>query len=501
METIVETSRGRLRGRAEHGVLAFRGIPYAEPPVGRLRFAAPRPARPWAGVRDALRFGAPAPQLPGMLGQLVAGAGDADPAEDCLTLNVFTPATDAGRRPVLVWIHGGGFTSGTGGSAIYDGSELARRGDAVVVTINYRLGALGFLPLEDPDDPGEPCGNFALQDQLAALAFVRDEVERFGGDPERVTLFGESAGAMSIGALLGSPAAEGLFGRAILQSGAAAHVSPPEQADRVAWTLLRELGVPARDAARLRALSVEDLLQAQVRTLGALGRNLSGLAFQPVEDERLLPRAPLEAIVAGSGQPLPLLIGTNLDEYKLYRPGDPKAEQLDDAGLLRRVTRLWGEERASALVAAYRTARSGRVPTDPTELWYAIETDRVFRIPALRLADAVRAHEAPVFVYLFTWASPALDGKLGACHGLDVPFVFGSHRMPALKGFVGEGETLDALSQRMQDAWLAFARSDVPEPGGWPVYDATRPTRILGASCGVELDPGAAERRAWQELL
>ena len=507
MNPVVETSVGRIEGLAETGVQVFRGIPFAAPPVGALRFRAPQAPEPWTGVREAMRFGPPAPQAPSPVMRMLGGQDELRWSEDCLRLNVWTPAADRGRRPVLVWIHGGAFTTGSGGFPIYDGSSLARRGDVVVVTINYRLGALGFLALPAFErEEGNVVGNFGLLDQMRALEWVRENAESFGGDPGNVTVFGESAGAMSLGALLGAPAARGLFRAAILQSGAAHNVSDAEQGERVAHVFAKELGVDPSDLRRLREAPAAAILEAQVRSVNALWGEVRGLAFQPVLDGRTLPRPPLDVVREGGARGVDLLVGTNLEEYKLYRPTDPKVESLDEAALLRRLARVvpGGEPAARRAIETYRLQREGAAAS-PTELWFAVETDRLFRVPALRLADAQAPHAARTFTYLFTWPSPALGGKLGSCHALELPFVFGTFDLPGLRAFVGDGDEAARLSQRMQDAWLAFARSGDPAHRAlerWPAHDPERcPVQIFGRECRVQERGDDSELRFWQGIV
>jgi para-nitrobenzyl esterase len=463
---------GQLDRVRERAVRVFRGIPYAAPPVGVRRWAAPEPEAPWTGVRDATRFGPTAPQRPSVLMRMLGMDGVASD-EDCLTLNVWTPAAgeDGGRRPVLVWLHGGGFTSGSGSMSVFDGAALARRGDAVVVTLNYRLGALGFLWLPELLAAGEPGANFGLLDQIAALEWVRAHARRLGADPDNVTLFGESAGAMSIGALLGAPRARGLFHRAILQSGA-----------------------------------VDALLDAQRHVVDESWRGIDGLAFQPVAEGAdapgaVLPRMSLEAVAAGDAHEVSLLVGTNLDEWRLFAMPDTKLAALDEAGLRRRLLRAPPRGAtdpvafADRLLAHYRAARPDATPR---ELWLAMQGDRTFRMPAVRLLEAQRPHQPRCFAYLFTWESPAFDGALGSCHALEVPFVFGSLRDPRAARLVGDGPAARRLAERMQDAWLAFARDGDP---GWPAYDlAKRATLLLGRECLLESDPLGTERRAWDGL-
>ncbi len=576
MDVLVETRKGRVRGRAEGGLAVFRGLPYARPPVGPLRFAPPEPADAWTGTRDCARFGPSASQNGALIGPVMS-LGIGRTGEDCLYLNVWTPAADRGRRPVMVWIHGGAFVLGSGSQMLYNGAALARRGDVVVVTINYRLGALGFLRLRERFGGRLPAtGNEGLLDQIAALEWVRDEIEAFGGDPDRVTIFGESAGAMSCATLLAVPRARGLFHRAILQSGAANFVWPREVAARVADHVLDELGVTSAEA--LRRLAPERILEVQRRFFGDLllgedhvlgnlspagqrvagamflgltlaqrrfgriavpiargladllrqrGRRRAagapssmaplrplrtrGLPFQPVMDGELLPVDPLAAITAGAARDVPLLIGTNRDESKLFAPLDPEAGILEEPRLVARCEEaitaghpgLSGMGRQA--VAVYRAARAARgEPVDPGELWFAIETDRTMRHPAMSLASAQAAHQPRTFAYLFTWSSPVLGGMLGSCHALDLPFVFGTLEHRLMRPLVGRGPAASALAARMQDAWVAFARTGRPAHPGledWPAYERTRRrTMILDAHCRVESAPREPERAFWESL-
>jgi para-nitrobenzyl esterase len=507
MDPRIETSSGWIEGDRDGDVLVFRGIPYARPPQGGLRLHAPLPPEPWTGVREAKAFGASAPQNPGRLAALLGNPSEVF-AEDCLYLNVWTPTADAARRPVMVWLHGGSFTTGSGSQPIYHGARLARRGDVVVVTINYRLGALGYLQLPALERESEiASANPGLLDQIAALRWVRENIAAFGGDPANTTVFGESAGAMSIGTLLGTPAAQGLFQRAILQSGAASNVYDREDAQRVAETFMKELGLAPDDLAGLRAQPLAAVLAAQERAAQQLLGVVRQLPFQPVVDGVVLPRRPLEAIADGLARDVAILIGTNLDEQKLYAPTDPKAQSLDEEGLLRRCRRILpepgpdGRPRGEHAVQRYRAAREGRFDVSPRELWFAIETDRWFRLPATRLAEQQAAHQPALWKYLFTWKSPALGGMLGSCHALEIPFVFGCVDDRLVQRFVGEHPAVPGISRRMQDAWLAFARSGDPGHAGldaWPRYDAQRrATMLLGEQCRVEHAPFEAERSFW----
>ena len=510
MGLIVETGCGRVEGVGEGGVEVFRGIPYAASTAGAGRWRPPAPPQPWSGVRDARRPGPMAPQPPGMISRLLGDSGLAMD-EDCLSLDVWTASADAARRPVLVWIHGGSFSTGSGSLAIYDGGVLARRGDVVVVTLNYRLGALGFLHLSElaREEGGAP-GNFGLLDQIAALEWVRANIAAFGGDPAQVTLFGQSAGAMCAATLIGAPRARGLFHRVILQSGAARSVHAPETAERVTAAFLAELGVGDGAAAALRALPVRAVLEAQDRTFERLRREIDEVPFQPSVDGALLSEQPLEAIRAGAAAELPLLIGTNRDEWRFYGLGDPKAARLDEEGLLRRFRRglpgvdASGRRLAERVVETYREARAGREGVSPTDLWFAIQTDRWFRHGAMQLAELHAMHQPATWAYVFHWGSAALDGNLGACHALDIPFVFGTGEYPSLRWLIGDDPGASVLAERMQDAWLAFARRGDPGHPGlphWPAYDGgRRATMLLGDSCAVADAPHEAERAFWDRI-
>jgi para-nitrobenzyl esterase len=574
MDAVVETSYGKIRGVREADLWVFRGVPFARPPVGDLRFRPPQPPEPWSGVRDATRFGPAAPQDANLLGPIM-NLGIDRTSEDCLYLNLWTPEIDATRRPVLAWIHGGAFVLGAGSQAIYDGAALARRGNVVVVTLNYRLGCLGFARLKTLSTNRMPAGgNEGLADQIAALEWVGAEIARFGGDPSSVTIFGESAGAMSCAALMAAPRAKGLFQRAILQSGAANYVSSSESATAVANEFLRELGVTASDAEALRETPAGRMVEAQGRLFWTLrsrvgrvrravprglvwlarmivglvrrafGRRSSGashrkgklqrlgwllrmlvgglkmlfviprqyprgLPFQPVIDGEVLPRHPFDAIEAGFAKGISLLVGTNLDEAKLFAFMDPEARRLTEPALIARCEHnipgadATGVSHGQRAVDVYRRARMGRGErTTPRELWFAIESDRTMRYPAMRLAELQCQHEPQTYAYLFTWRSPFWGGTLGACHALELPFVFGTLRHPLLAGFAGSGPTATALAERMQDAWIAFARTGNPTHAGigeWPPYEpARRATMIFDRTCRVEEAPREEERSFWE---
>jgi para-nitrobenzyl esterase len=500
--TTVETTLGTVRGAVHDDIHVFKGIPFAAPPIGDRRFRAPQPATPWTGVRDALHYSPVAPQNASPMEQLFGSQKPEQSEADCLTLNVFTPAADAARRPVMVWIHGGAFVGGSGSTPWYDGTAFAKNGDVVVVTVNYRLGALGFLHLDEIADgfAGSGSGNVGILDQVAALEWVRDNAEAFGGDPNNVTAFGESAGAMSVGTLLGLPAAKGLFAKAIPQSGAAHHARPTEVATDYARRFLELAGVTADGAgvAKLQELPLEAILDAQARLLPNTAA--SGLPFAPVVDGIVLPDKPIDAIGAGSAAGIAVLIGTTRDEMKLFSMVDPGLADLDDEKMVKRAAAIVGDKaRAQQLVDAYKSTRPDLATRD---LWNVLSTDHVFRIPATRLAERQSGLGNSVHMYRFDWATPVFGGQLGACHALEIPFVFDNLDAAGSDMFTGTASAeMRELARVMNEAWYTFARTGSPG-SNWPAYTSSdRKVMRFDLAPEVVDDPDAAEREAWEGVL
>jgi len=478
------------------GVTAFRGIPYAAAPVGALRLRPPRPPVAWSGERNGSTAGPAAPQRPGPLERTFGGYGQID--EDCLSVNVWTPGADPeAGRPVLVWVHGGAFTTGTGSLAWYDGSRLAARGDVVVISFNYRLGAFGFLHLGDlGGEAWAGSGNIGLLDQIAALRWIAGNVAAFGGDPGRVTVFGESAGAMSIATLLAMPEASGLFARAILQSGGGTFVQDRSTATALAVEILGELGVARHDLGRLADVPVDAMLDAQGRVGGR--RAGVGLAFVPVVDGATLPAPPEVALAAGAAAGVPVLAGTTRDEMRLFSAVAPDAFVADDdAGVVGHVAAIpdVGPDGAAAIAAAYRR----RWPDlSPTDLHVTIHTDHAFRRPAQRLAALQTAAGAGSWLYWFTWASPVLGGWLGSFHGLEIPFVFDNLGQPHVELLTGGAGDLQSLADAMSGAWLSFAQDGDP---GWPSYQPDgRATMRFDIPPELVSNPDPDLRRAWESI-
>lgn len=492
----VVTTAGKLEGTAHEGYLRFLGIPYAAPPVGALRFAPPAPPPPFATTFLAANFAPHAPQPDSTLEQALGeGATLVTSEADCLGLNVWTPACDDARRPVMFFVHGGSFLFGSSSSPIYGGAALAATHDVVVVSCNYRLGLLGFTHLDAfAGLPGRGSGNAGVLDVAAALSWVADNVERFGGDPDNVTAFGESAGAMAIGTLLGMEPGVRRFHKAILQSGASANVARAEEAAGHFEELRELLGEPENLEA-LRGLPVERLLEAQQLLTERHRRDR--LVFRPVVDGDVLERPPLAAVADGAVRDVPLLIGTNLDEWRLFSASDPSAWSAEEHDLPARLERLTATD-PGVVIATYRKRLGSGAPAK--EVLDAVATDVTFRNPAIRLADAQVRAGGSAHVYLFSWASPAFGGALGSFHGLELPFVFGT--LGTASGSLLTGGAAPAgLSEAIQQSWVAFARTGDPSSatvGEWPRYDERRrPTMVLDATCRVEDDPLRDERRLW----
>ncbi|MCN9243037.1 carboxylesterase family protein [Streptomyces sp. RY43-2] len=478
--TVCTTEQGAVRGRlSADGVASFLGLPYAAPPFGPLRFRAPAAPARRSGVREATAYGPTAPHAPYAPPFDALIPENEIPGEDCLNLNIWTPEPRPGAGlPVMVWLHGGAFSNGSGSASGYDGSAFARDG-VVCVTLNYRLGSDGFLHL-----PGVP-DNRGLLDQVAALRWVRANIASFGGDPERVTVFGESAGAMGIGVLLATGQARGLFRRAILQSGACHHVLRPSSAALIAARLAEKLGIEPTPKA-FAAVPLDDLLPAQAELRGEIGARPDPALW----GEAALNMMPFEPVTAGPSLPGPdcgvdLLVGSNREEYRLFLV---PTERMDvfPASRLRTMAAAYGVDPDRAL-SVYGASRPGAVPG---ELLEAVATDWFYRIPALRLAESVPGS----YVYEFAWRSPRYAGRLGACHALELGFVFDRLHDPSYAPMVGPRPP-QALADAMHAAWVSFATSGDP---GWPAYDtAGRTTMIFAEDSGPEDDPRARERLLW----
>jgi para-nitrobenzyl esterase len=470
---IAETTAGRIEGTLTDGIATFQGVPYAAPPVGTLRFRPPQPPEPWTDVRETREYGPSCPQPPD---RPMGWNGEPSVDEDCLYLNVWTPAIDDRERPVMFWIHGGGYAIGSGSWPLYDGTKLARRGDVVVVTVNHRLGPLGYLHLADAlGEEFATSGNNGQLDLIRALEWVRDNIASFGGDADNVTVFGESGGGAKITTLLAMPSASGLFHRAAIQSGPGLRASKPDAANAAAKKLLDALGVSTLD--ELQALPAE-------RFVGASGNGIGPMGYGPVVDGVVLPRNPYRALGEGTAIDVPVIVGVNRDEGAGSLP-----RELDEAGLRERLS-SFGEEHADEIIGLYRELFPDA--SDIDVLSFAI-TDSGMRAGSITLAERkVEGSSTPVFMYHFTYK---LAGRAG--HGYEIQFVFDN---------LGEGssETRQAVADAMSDAWIAFARTGDPSTDAlaWPAYTLSeRSTMIWGRDGGtIEDDPSASARELWRRL-
>lgn len=489
----VTTADGVVRGRRLGDLFTWRGIPFAAPPVGPRRLRAPQSVEPWTGVRDATEFGAAAPQS--RMGTALRPGKYQPISEDCLTLNVVAPATPSEKpRPVMVFVHGGAFVLGTTAMGLYRGDRLARRGDLVFVSVNYRLGALGFMDFREFSTPDRPFDtNLGLRDQVAALQWVQRNIAAFGGDPANVTVFGESAGGTSVTTLMATPAAGRLFARAIAESSAPVLVNEEHRAREWARQLLDLLGCddPADAVRVLESASPAELGKAGHRLSAQVLAATPGLhPFGPVVDGDFLPTHPLQAFTDGSAHPIPLVIGTNAREGTLF----PKI--LDglptDAARIDAMFALTDPEARERILAAYPG-----YPNPAAAI--ALGGDLTFWKPSIDIADAHSAH-ATTYSYRFDYAPRLMNWLgLGATHAFEMFAVFGYGDSAAGRALTAPGgrSGLRAVTDRMQENWIAFARHGAPE-SWWPRYDVEhRRTLVFDVPTRVERDPGRDRREAW----
>jgi len=502
----VEIATGKIRGAAAGGIHAFKGIPYGAPTGGANRFLPPRPAASWPGVRDALAYHGKAPQSPAQVKRRsemdgILGPLDTAPeTEDCLTLNVWTPGT-SGKRPVMVWLHGGAFAYGSGNRAVTEGANLARRGDVVVVSVNHRLNICGYLHLEDiGGERFAGSGNAGSLDMVAALEWVRDNIAQFGGDPTCVTIFGESGGGGKVSALLAMPAATGLFHRAAIQSGAAVRFTTRERANALAKAVLGQLGV---DAGELQDVPLGRLLGAIVPASRAAGPRAHPLLdrydFGPVVDGAVVSQHPAEPSTSPLGDGIPLMIGGTSQEASLFLDDDAVWHRtLGEEQLRERLDAVAGPDTDAAL-ALYRELLPGATPADRL---IAALTGSNFSVRTWLYAERRAARGgAPVFHYSLDWGSPFAGGRMGAHHAMDLPFVFDTTEVPlSTRSADGAPE----LAAAMSATWAQFARTGNPaNPAipAWPAYTtAERATMVFDARCRAVNDPGRDARALWSRV-
>ena len=493
---VAQTKLGKVQGLVgPQGILSFEGIPYARPPVGELRWKPPQPPEPWSGTLMATEYGPVAPQTVDAL----EPSSQLEQSEDCLSLNVWTPGIDGKRRPVMVWIHGGGWINGSSADESYEGWPTSKRGDVVVVSMNYRLGALGFLYLGRVGGPQyAESGNLGILDQEAALKWVRDNVAAFGGDPGNVTTFGESAGSMSVCTLMSMQSARGLFHRAIGESGALNTIRSVGYASEVTNRFMSMAGVT--DMAGLQSLTTEQIVKAQGDLMAAQFQ--ADTLFGPVVDGTVLPEPPLHAIASGSAKDVDFLTGTNLDEVRLwafYIPGLLEIPIQTAAQYVPMLSKSLGAY-VDTIAASYKSRRPDATDGDIT---MAVGTDVMFRVPAIRVAEAQSAKQPKTYMYLFTWPTPVQGGIYGSCHSLELFFVLNNLHAGDSVAVLGNNPP-QKLADMMQDSWIAFAKTGNPNNKSvpdWPAYNTqTRATMIFNVNPSVQNDPYGEDRRVWYAI-
>jgi para-nitrobenzyl esterase len=501
---VAETSFGRIRGIDAAGIKTFKGVPYGASTAGRNRFMPPVDPANWTGVRDALTWGPSAPQRePGARARTselaVAAAGLPPESEDCLVLNVWTPALgNARKRPVLVWCHGGGFATGSGSSPVTDGTNLARRGDVVVVTINHRLNALGFTFLETLGGTEfAQSGAVGMLDVVHALGWVQKNIERFGGDPNLVTVFGQSGGGRKVATLLAMPSAKGLFHRAVIQSGATLRLVERDQATRVATELLSTLGIDRSRARDLQQVPLDRLMGAYFATVRRMNVDQMTQGFSPTMDGRIVQQHPFHPTASDVSPDVPVMVGSTRTE--LTSSADAAAFSLTEDGMRTRVRDLLGEA-AERVIDVYRRANPGASPSD---IYFLVASDHRYSAPVMKIAERRAAlGRGKVYLYYFRWETPIDGGRLRSPHTIEIPFVFDNLGASPLTSGSPEAP---ALAAKVSDAWIAFARTGNPTTAAlpaWPAFNAAdRATMVFDNQSIVVNDPIRLERLAMFDAL
>jgi para-nitrobenzyl esterase len=496
-----DTSFGKIRGVDSQGIKVFKGVPYGASTAGRNRFMPPVDPAKWSGLRDALQYGASAPQrdpeAQAAGGRLsVAGQGLPPEGEDCLVLNVWTPAIkDGKKRPVMFWCHGGGFATGSGSSPDTDGANLARRGDVVVVTINHRLNVLGFTYLgEFGGSEFAQSGDVGMLDIVHALKWVKENISNFGGDPNTVMIFGQSGGGRKVETLLAMPSARGLFHRACIESGAAIQTVDREWSIKAAERLMTKLQLNRSQVKDLQSLPVNKIMSAYfavTRDMTAAGLDQMTQGFSPTVDGKALPQHPFQPTASRVSANVPVMIGSTRTEMTLF--ADAAAFSLDESGMRKRVSDLL-KGNADRAIEVYRKANPGASPSD---LYFLIASDQRYGAPTMKIAERRAAlGKAPVYLYYFRWETPVDGGRLKSPHTMEIPFAFDNVKISAR--LTGGGAEAMALADKISDAWIAFARTgdpNTPKLPRWPVFNAKdRPTMVFNNQSKVENDPLREQR-------
>jgi para-nitrobenzyl esterase len=503
---VADTAFGKIRGEEIQGIKIFKGVPYGATTAGQNRFMPPVDPTPWAGVRDTLHYGPSAPQrnpeAAGAVSPLAVASANLPPeSEDCLVLNVWTPALKDGRkRPVLFWCHGGGFVSGSGSSPGTDGANLARRGDVVVVTINHRLNVLGFTYLAEFGGPDfASSGDVGMLDIVHALRWVRNNIEQFGGDPNTVMIFGQSGGGRKVGTLLAMPSAKGLFHRAVIESGPTIKLVEIGQATNVAAMLLAKLNLTTGQVRELQKVPVERIMAAYFSVVKDMGnRDQMTEGFSPTVDGKAIPHHPFHPAASPISADVPLMLGSTRTEMTLQ--SDEAAFSLDEAGMRARVKSLAGDH-GETLIETYRKLNPRATPS---ELFFLLASDYRYGAPIMKIAERRAAlGKGPVHLYYFTWETPVQGGRLKSPHTIEIPFAFDNVQIS--KQITGGGADAMALADKVSDTWIAFARTGDPNTSklpNWPAFNATeRPTMVINNQSKVVSDPIREQRLAMFRAL
>ncbi|MCP4764324.1 MAG: carboxylesterase family protein [archaeon] len=508
---IIETKTGQIQGYINNNIKIFKGIPYTEPLLSNKRFLEPIPKKKWKDVLDCLEYGPDSPQPPEYIERALYGKIDRTESEqDCLTLNIWTPEIDNKKRAVMLWIHGGDFVNGGGNRLMYDGEFLAKRGNIVVVTINYRLGVLGFLDIPDTTTDS----NVGLLDQVAALRWIKDNIQNFGGDSENVTIFGQSAGSRSVVSLSILPIVKelNLFQKAIAMSTPSYYASDSKKGSK---EFLKELNLGTddinADIDQLREIPIKKIIKKQAKVYKNSSRIEKTNPWIPTFEGNNHYKSILDKFKEGKASNICFMIGTTLEENKAYSVMDAKANNMTDDTLLtrmRRILKYFGQDEALAekFISTYKkTKEENNFPKENKDIFDAINTDLWFRIISIRLAETQSLQNKDTYSYIFTWKSPAMDGKLGAAHAVDLPFVFGTLSLPKVDLFAGTNEDALILSGKIMDAWISFAKTGNPNHKNlpeWTPYDTEkRTTMILGKEVKILEDPYHNDRKLWEGIF
>jgi para-nitrobenzyl esterase len=494
---VVETAFGKIRGRVVRGVNVFKGVPYGGSTAASNRFMPPTKPIGWTGIRDAFDYGPTAPQGNGTE---TPRPGAPPQNEDCLVLNVFTPALTTGKRPVMVWLHGGGFSTGSGSSPITDGVSLARTSNVVVVTINHRLNVFGFTHLGEGGELAL-AGTAGMLDIVAALQWVRGNIERFGGDPNLVTIFGQSGGGRKVATLMAMPGAKGLFHRAVIESGAVLRLTTPDDGMRTTDMLIAELGLTRGQIRELQGVPMARLLAANAAVQNTIAAREPGMtANSPTIGSSVLPNHPWDPVGPALSSNIPLLIGHTQTEETFYDRPTPEKLALDEAALRDRVAKRLGGN-PDAVIAAFRQAQPKATPWD---LWILIATDHPRGAYSRELAKRkAEQGAAPAFLYRFDWETPEDGGHMRSPHTVEIPFVF--NNIAIAGSLISKMLEAQALADKVSAAWVAFARTGNPNVSKlprWPAYSAaTRETMLFNNESRVERDPDRVARVAMEKQL